>query len=62
MSILNVMASNVGAGVGLVRSVQGSQLKEQKGTSEDVGVAALRLINQALQVTGTAQHDLDVLA
>lgn len=61
MSILGAVVSNVGAGVGNVRSVQGSPTKEQTGTPEDVGVAALRLITQALQVAGTEQHDLDVL-
>ncbi|MCC6142848.1 MAG: hypothetical protein IT368_03470 [Candidatus Hydrogenedentes bacterium] len=47
---------------GFRSSAQAAKLKDQRGSSEATRAAALRLIQAALQVTGTRRHDLDVLA
>ncbi len=65
MSGLTAMASSVGAGVSQIRSqnyVSTPQLKEQSGAKEDVRAVALQLIRQALKVSASEGHDLDVLA
>lgn len=57
--------SSVGAGVSQGRT-QGTppsvRLKDQEQLSGGVKAAALQLIQSAVAATGTARHDLDVLA
>ncbi len=66
MAGLTAVASNVGAGVSQVRFMDHAKgearLKDQKGLAQDVRVAALELIQRALQIPGTTGRDLDVLA
>jgi hypothetical protein len=59
------LVASVGADLstaGFRPSAQAAKLKDQRGASEAPRAAALRLIQAALQATGTRRHDLDVLA
>jgi len=65
MAGLTAVASSVGAGVShgrIQNDMQAVQLKDQERPPSDMGAAALLLIQRALVVSGTTQHDLDVLA
>ncbi len=65
MAGITAVAGNVGAGVSQVRTqvhVRAPQVKDHAGSSGDVSTVALQLIQRALSKSGTAHHDLDVLA
>lgn len=64
MSALSAVAS-VGAGGGQVRppgTAAAARMKDQGAPPNDVRIAALRLITEALAPEGTTARDLDVLA